>query len=335
LLSKPPTYAEDVPAELAAICKRALARDPAARFASADELRSALVAFQSHASARALSREASARLRVLEERAVDVGDRDVEVARAFAACRFGFEQSLRIWPESQEAQEGLRRALVAVAGYEIGRRHVDAARVLVDEIADPPRGLCERLAALLEEVRKSAEEQARLHDVVRNIDPQLEQRPRGALFLAIAFVWAALTCAAGWASRAGMLHLAHFEFVVGHAVMVAAFVLGRRWMRKKIGGTKVSRDLLNGFLAMLSAGTGIWLVMWAGDVPVPVAMSAVHVIFTLTLFLTASFVDRRMLPTAGIAATGMILPFVFPHHSVEVNGLVALGVAGHLVFAWR
>jgi len=140
--SAPPVFAGDVPAELAAICVRALARDPADRFGSAEELRLALVGYLRYAVARVLTVEAQRLLatleRVVAEKRADA-TADLEVARAFSACRFGFEQSLRAWSDSPEARTGLRAALIAMARWELHRRHADAVRVLVVEIGDAPR----------------------------------------------------------------------------------------------------------------------------------------------------------------------------------------------------
>jgi tRNA A-37 threonylcarbamoyl transferase component Bud32 len=95
LRSDPVEYGSLVPAELAEICHRAMARDPRERFSSALALRQALEAFLTHRVSQRMADEASAR--TLRLRAMlRHGDHPEEdkVHRLFAECRFGFRQAL-------------------------------------------------------------------------------------------------------------------------------------------------------------------------------------------------------------------------------------------------
>ncbi|HEY6876928.1 MAG TPA: serine/threonine-protein kinase, partial [Polyangiales bacterium] len=99
----------DVPEELAAICNRACARDPSARFASVNALRAAVAAFREHRAAWALSEAAEAELTQLVRAVDDRSVGDAAVQQRFVQARFGFETALRQWPESPEALAGLTR----------------------------------------------------------------------------------------------------------------------------------------------------------------------------------------------------------------------------------
>ena len=61
-----PAFADDSPEELVAIAMRAMARDPAARYSTADELRLAIVAFLEHRSSAEIARESEETLEQLE-----------------------------------------------------------------------------------------------------------------------------------------------------------------------------------------------------------------------------------------------------------------------------
>ncbi|MDB4930878.1 MAG: serine/threonine protein kinase, partial [Myxococcaceae bacterium] len=97
--SPAPAYAGDVPEEFAQVCARAMARDPAARFASVDELRRAVQDGLRHRSAWALSEEADRSARALRDELGRAGGaREGEAAaRArvlFSEARFGYRQAL-------------------------------------------------------------------------------------------------------------------------------------------------------------------------------------------------------------------------------------------------
>jgi hypothetical protein len=118
-----PTLPADTPAELASICLRAMQADPAARFASVEDMRLALVAYLEQRGSARLLEVASERLarllEVLETARTDPAEHGDEIHRLFGACRFGFHEALVVWRDNTDAQQGLVRATVAVAEHEL------------------------------------------------------------------------------------------------------------------------------------------------------------------------------------------------------------------------
>ena len=109
-VAEAPQYGSEVPEELGAIARTAMARNPERRFATAKAFHDALAAFLEHRYAQDLAREAAEVLRRLERRVAEAAP-DEEVQRLAGECRFGFRQALRSWNESEVAREGEQRAL--------------------------------------------------------------------------------------------------------------------------------------------------------------------------------------------------------------------------------
>jgi protein kinase-like protein len=125
--SEPQRYDASVPEELASICRRAMAADPADRFADAAAFREAVLAFLRHRDAIQVGAEAERRVAALEAMLAGAKPKSEEVHALASEARFGFEQALRAWPESPEARRGLDRLVAALAGYEEGRERELAA----------------------------------------------------------------------------------------------------------------------------------------------------------------------------------------------------------------
>ncbi len=101
---------DDLPAELVQICRRALAREPGARYAGALELRDALRTYLEHRQSLAMARAARAQLRAC-------GDTDSaqprELYERFALAVAGFRQARELWHGNHAAAEGEQQARLA------------------------------------------------------------------------------------------------------------------------------------------------------------------------------------------------------------------------------
>jgi eukaryotic-like serine/threonine-protein kinase len=335
-------FHDDVLSELGAICKRALARERADRFASADELRLALVAFLRHDGARALVVEANAQLRALtafanaanlmtstdanvEAKAfvtlgantVDadvVRAQDLDVARAFSAARFGFAAALRAWPESPEARRGLRDTLATMARWEIRRRHIDAARVLVAELDDAPVDVVDGLRTLEREERAAAEQRAALEANARALDPKLGVGLRVVISFAVAVAWCGFALGQGASLRAGHPP-SSVELGVAYLVTAGAFaVAGLLLWRRRVGNVNPAYFAAGG--ASLAVIAWEWLALAP---PIHAGMALAHVIFSLGVVGCGLFVERRLLWAAAASFAGAPLAYLFPMFCFETN----------------
>ncbi len=334
-LSAPKSFADDVPEELAAICNKALAHDPVDRYASADELRLALAAFLSHASARALCAEAGEQLAELEKLVDDKRYDDVVAARAFSAGRFGFLHALRTWTESREARDGLRALHVAMARHEVARGHADAAAVLLEEIDAPPADLAEGVAALRAAVARDADEKQQLRRIVDELDPQRGQRRRGVLLGALALGWALSAVGLGMARRAGIIAISYLDIILAHLALVAAFSVAFAALRKRVELTKVGRHLVVTAVTIPVITVFMWIGMWVTHSPIALGLAYAHLIIGWGTLLAATYIDKRAIPTALIAFSGFPLILVFREYAFEINGVVVAATGAHLAWIWR
>lgn len=135
-----PPFDAMVPTELANICRRAMQRDPAARFESVRAFRDAITDYLHHREAFELHERTLAKLAQLE-RATGGAPATVPIERLFTECRFGFEQVGQAWPDFEPARAALRRTLVVMVRHELGRNAVQSARALLSEMVQPPAEL--------------------------------------------------------------------------------------------------------------------------------------------------------------------------------------------------
>ncbi|MCX5741363.1 MAG: serine/threonine-protein kinase, partial [Proteobacteria bacterium] len=151
IMTSQPRLPDGVPGELAAICARAMERDPTRRFPSVGALRKAIQTYLEHRGSSTIAARAQTRLDELVGLLALVApgahaDGNVNDAayRLFGACRFGFHEALSVWPENPDARAGLVRATCVVAEYELASANPEAAIALLRDVADAPPSLVAR-----------------------------------------------------------------------------------------------------------------------------------------------------------------------------------------------
>ncbi|MBL8680285.1 MAG: serine/threonine protein kinase [Myxococcales bacterium] len=178
----PFAYDEDVPDELAALCRRAMSRNRDDRPQSARAFREALQAFRSHRASNAICHETDARLDALVSLLAAPTRDDSARGRLLLECRFGYGQALKAWPESPQARDGLRRLYRALARDEIAHDNARGARDFANEIPGGDEEIEEELRAL--EARLAREAAAH-----RTLDFRQAARERAIFLVAsIAFL---------------------------------------------------------------------------------------------------------------------------------------------------
>ena len=130
--------------ELYGVCRTAMAPDPADRFPTALAFRDALAKWLERRSSRDIAAEAGRRLQQMTELINTDGERPdsfrADLYDHLAACRFGFEHALKIWPENDRANVGLLEANRIAAGYEAAEReHLERLEMFEAE-RDPEIG---------------------------------------------------------------------------------------------------------------------------------------------------------------------------------------------------
>lgn len=146
------------PAELAALCREAMRREPSARPASARAFRDRLAAFLSHRASAAIVRRGRALLDELSQ--IDGGAVAAPAQRRalIEECLVTLRLALAEWPENPSARSALedwRRIAVSV---EIQEGQLAAARHLLEQMDDPPDELRRKLAELEQRVARQQQE---------------------------------------------------------------------------------------------------------------------------------------------------------------------------------
>jgi uncharacterized membrane protein (GlpM family) len=169
---EPYAYPEATPEDLAKLCNRACARDPAERFASVSELRAAVLAFREQRAANLMCDTAEQRLErlVSEVEAREPKLSYSEIQALFGEARFGFETALSGWPESPRALAGLDETLRTMIDFELAQKRVDAAAALLEALREEDRERAERIRTLRAD---QSRENANLRALARDRDPRV------------------------------------------------------------------------------------------------------------------------------------------------------------------
>jgi eukaryotic-like serine/threonine-protein kinase len=254
VLASSPPMPDGVPEELAAICRRAMAVDPAERFESAEAFRLALVEFVRHRGSSHLAEAARRRLVELREGVKDarslapreVEDHALHLYDLFGECRFGFQQAVRDWPDNRAARRGLHLAFEAMVRFELAHGDPRAASRLLAEMDEAPADLSEQV----QRARASADKrQKELEDLSRALDPSTGRRTRTAVagFLGILWTLAPLAVAIFAPDKPDEpLHLK--AAAVGYLVIALGLGL---WARESMMKTLINRRIYASLIFVL------------------------------------------------------------------------------------
>lgn len=241
----------EIPEELSGILRRALAADPAARFATVAALRAALLDFDAHREADRLCSQAEAQLEAITAA-------NTERATAFGAACFGYEAALERWPESPRAREGLRRARLRMVEALLEAGQLDGASRLLERIDPPPTDLATRLAEALAERTARAARVAHLEDAV---DTVTGYRGRRLMFPILAVLAVIGPLVMGGLRLGGHLDDGGYPFrrAVGPLVFGLAIALVLRFSARDGLRQAFNRRAL-GVLSVLAFSTGLSFV---------------------------------------------------------------------------
>jgi hypothetical protein len=325
-----PSLPATAPSELADICRRAMARDPRERFASAEQLRAALQAFLRHRGSIRLTEQAEARLLELEAALAEPdAPRRQEL---FAQVRFGFEQARSSWPDNARAQLGLRQGFSKMIDYELEHGDVQNAAGLATQIEGLPPELLARLELALGQRRASLDE---LEQLRRDQDLRIGQRTRVFVVLVLGVLWTVLPPLDRWLFSN---RTPDQEFAVYLAVpLVSLLVLAglRIWARDSLTRTRINRMVVSTIAIVL---IGQALLMIGGRLMGLGVFEAMVPGFLLTacvVALAALFIDRRALWVALGYFVAFVVTVPYPEHYTYALATANLVFVLVLGFSWR
>ena len=310
VLLSTPRYAPSFPAEAQRICKKAMSRDPALRYESAEAFRVAIDEYLRHRGSRKLAWDAKQSLgRLLDtlEHGLAGGaekeERTLAVFNLLGECRFGYRAALSAWPENEGARKGLDRALLAVVEYELAEGDPAAAATLLREVAQRPADVSARVEAA---TRARSLQDERLRRLEEDFDPSVGTRTRTFLGSSFGVLWT-LTPLAGWwyVTHGGV---ATHAFTIGSsaaflAIGVCVFTWARQTLTRTLLNRRIAQTLGLELSAQIVLGVGAWLAGFS-----PTQSQLLHV-FTwgLTETLLAVWVETWFaIPAAFCAVTFVI-----------------------------
>jgi serine/threonine-protein kinase len=319
-----------VPADLAAIIRRAMHKSPAGRFESANELRLAVEAFLSHRHARGITARAYERLAALKEAIAEQAlDR---VPHVFTECRFAFQTALDAWADNDDARKGLDEAHRAMIDHALSRDDPESARVSADSLSARDPDVDARIEKAIAERAEKAARLDSLAKLGREHDPTIGRRTR--LFLGTmssgSFILAHLALAL-WTALAGDGWIAPLALNGAGLVFVTIGIL---WARESMLGSRTNRTIVGA----LYGGLVAQLAMYAGAFALGISPVAAGVFAPLVwasfALMTAAAVSVRPFGWLTAAFAGaFVVSLLFPEHRFLALALAQLAFFVPVVIA--
>jgi serine/threonine-protein kinase len=286
-----PRYPEGFPAEARGICSRAMARDPANRYASVDELRVAIEEYLRHRGSRKIAweaRQSLATLRATLENEPPGEERALAVFNLLGECRFGYRAALSAWPENEAARKGLDQALLAVIEHELACGDPGAAATLLREVSAAPPEVPLRVDAA---VRARTDEDDRRKRLEQDFDPTVGTRTRSFVTAIFGVLWIALPLASWFAVTHGAIP-AHHDTIIAGGGFLALGVGLQIWARESMTKTALNRRLAATLAVQLVMQIVIACAGWIIGISPTQSQTLLILSWALTLALLAVWAER-------------------------------------------
>ncbi len=283
----------NVPQPLVAVVERALARDPAARFASALELREALESFLIHRGSIQLSDEAHRRLEAVTVamiREKDLPER--EIFTRFNECRFAFLQALAIWPQNPDARAGLQRAIETLIRHELAVGAPDSAAVLLADLPTPDPELEAEVQAA---IARSKQELERMRQVADDANLLAGDAARSGFALILALFWFLVPTTVAVLHNLGQLEvtsqLGYVLYPLVHGAVQGAALL---YWRQVLLVNRANQLMALGSLVVFPPMAVLRGVIVALDLPIALATGLEIPLYSAVLFAVTVCLDQRL-----------------------------------------
>lgn len=323
---------KDTPRELAAIVRRAMAVNPARRYASAEEFRQAVANFVRYRPSVELAEQSMKELGAIRDELGRMDERSEmrtkELLRRFAECRFGFALALREWQENSLAREGLAEATLLMAGFHIDHGEADAAEALLDERLELDGGQSERLSALREAIALLRAEAARMEEMRAQQDDGAARRAR-ALYILIAAIAFNIPLLIAWVlTQIGLYRYESWHSLAFSTLLSGLLGAAALGMRRELMPNRASRRMV-----LAICVTSVLLVL-RRLVALALGREEIRDIATdLFTFgscfaVLATITDRRLFSPAIAFITAAPFVIRFPDHTfliVAIASLIGIG----------
>ncbi|MFK7988190.1 MAG: serine/threonine-protein kinase [Sandaracinaceae bacterium] len=332
----PPELPDDVPTELASICRRCLSLEPDERFESAVALRSAIERHLEHRGSSALCAAADLDLARLEALAADITDAPPPaLAESFAACRVGYRAALSAWADNPDAQEGLLRAVSTMIEVEITHGSAASARTLMAELEDPPASLAARVEDAVDKETRSRRE---LLAFRADHDPAVGRAGRfiGALLLTPFILASPLAQMFGTESDLAPSRDSVYLFRVGGPVLELFILFGIAvWKREVLTANLYNRRVVHTAALIFAAQVLLSIGHYFGGVDPVMSNTENFAVIAMGLGALAIFVDNRITPALLAYAATFLAATRWPDQRYALVFTANAVLCGTLLFIWR
>lgn len=343
-VSRPPDLGPDVPPTLARICRTAMARDPAARYADAAQLQAEVRAWRAHLASTQLTRTAEGLLRRYRERlnastgAEGGGTRfdPRENVRLLTECRFGFMQALEVWPDNQAACDGLQEIGVLAVRAALAEGDEKLAAMWMADLPRPDPELAAQLATLRAEREKRRQELDRLQQVGRRFDVSAGWGTRQKLAAALALIWTCKPLVLGTLQHTGVATPGYAQQHAG-AVLFLVVVVAAGWLgRRAWAATAINRALYTVLVGLAVVSGAGRLIMQAAGLNIEQTLTVDMLAFALAAVAASAVTsDRWLLPLCAVYMAAAGLAAWWPAGAFFVLGGAHAVALGTLVVLWR
>ncbi|MBX3276344.1 MAG: protein kinase [Sandaracinaceae bacterium] len=300
--------APEVPEELVAICRRACATDPAARFESVAAFRAALRAFLDHRASNRVAANARAALddvrAALEGEAPPYG----ALLDRLEGVRYGLRAALDLWPESPSAREGLRLAVEPLVRCHLELGDLPAARRLAAGAEALPPALLDRLDALERARADEGRARAQLDALARERDVGAGARERARLALGVVAALAiVIVITFGYRRGAEPSSAPFLLAMVGIAGAILAGAIAA--FRRRLFATYANRQTVFGISSAFLLVATNRALGWLADVP-PTGIVQNDLLLIAAAMFALTGVHRGFAATGALglaAAVGVVL----------------------------
>ena len=307
----PPGDYPGAPDELARACRRAMSKEPADRFASAEEFRKALAAFLRHRESMKMHSQGVAAADDLQKAVADQDEAACD--EAYARARFAFDAALATWEGNEAARLGRQSLMETMVAWELALENPRAVRKLLADLPQPSPETVARLEALQAREATRVEKAEQLDAIVADSDLGQFARWRAILMFLIAFDWLV-----GLAVHLFIVPLSHL-LIAG--VAAAALIVGvgvATVARTYIMANRINRQLLGSYavcvIGMLAAHAAVAV---AGVTPIA-ALAADTLVFFAVAATMALTLDKRFAIIASLHLIGFMAIVVFRDHALAI-----------------
>ncbi|MEZ4459488.1 MAG: serine/threonine-protein kinase [bacterium] len=297
------------PASLAEICRRALSPDPLERFPDAHSLHESLLEYRRRRGL--IEAEVNARQTLANLRhAIDDQADPNAVYQAYGAARGAAEVLGQL---GGAATHSLQTVLNLVIGWELDRRNLGGAEVLLSELSPPDPDVVQKCEALRGALELEKREVSKLRD---DMDTTLDVRSKAMFTMGLGTAIGVLQFVPHALGVVQTVDTALYSYLA----YLALLTIASAFFYRKVNETRINRAVMLAIWQLSVFGLICRVGGALGILPLFAVVGYDLVAVTLTNMFFAAVLDRRIYASAPIYAVASVVCFSHPQSPMLVFG---------------